>query len=59
VFYEGGIAAAVMRNTAVSGSYGMEFMAFVIGFFEKWHYYEGAYHQNGGSFRLLVWNGIS
>jgi len=28
-------------------------------FFKKWHYYEGAYLQKGGSFRLLVWDGIS
>jgi len=28
-------------------------------FFEKWHYYEGAYLGNGESFGLLAWDGIS
>ena len=28
-------------------------------FFEKWHNYEGAYLQNGGSSGLLVRDGIS
>jgi len=27
-------------------------------FFEKWHYYQGAYPWNGESIRLLVWYGI-
>ena len=26
---------------------------------EKWHYYKGTYYWNGGSSRLLVWDGIS
>jgi len=28
-------------------------------FFEKWHYYEGAYLQNGGSSGLLVLDDIT
>jgi len=66
VFYGGGVAAAMTRANEVLGlRHPGEFRGGVHGicdrgkFFEKWHYYEGAYLRNGESFGLLAWDGIS